>query len=186
MRTSMVVGALAALTACAPRSGPSPTVARNEIVARTLMGAWQAGDRNAVTDLFLPEAVYDDFANQIQYQGIQEIVGYIHQVQDWADGLSIDVSAVHASEEGATVEWVFSATQAHPIGNRVPVATGRDVVLNGVTILEIRNGRIHRAADYIDGLALVLQLGGEVHMPGGSVIRLDDMLPPVDTAGGQR
>jgi steroid delta-isomerase-like uncharacterized protein len=185
MRRSIVVGALAALTACAPRGGPSPTLARNEIVARTLMDAWQSGDRDVLLDLFFPDAVYDDFPNQLQYQGIQEIVGYVQHVRDWADGLSIDVSEVHASEEGATVEWVFSATQSRPIGNRVPVATGREVVLNGVTILEIENGRIHRAADYIDALALVLQLGGEVHMPGGGVMRLDDFLPPLDTTGAR-
>ncbi len=169
-------------TACAPRSGPSPTVAGNEIVARTLMSAWESGDVNVLTDLFYPDAVYDDFPNQMQYQGIREIVGYVQQVQGWAGGLNIDVSAVHPSETGATVEWIFSATQDHPIGDRVPVATGREVVLNGVTILEIDHGRIRRAADYMDALALVLQLGGEVRMPGGSVIRLDDVLPP-DTTG---
>ena len=185
MKRPILLVVLAALGACAPREGPSPLLARNEIVARTLMDAWESGDPDVLTDLFAPDAVYDDFPNQMQYQGIQEIVGYVEHVQDWADGLSIDVSAVHPSEEGATVEWVFSATQARPIGTRVPVATGREVVLNGVTILEIRNGRIHRAADYIDALALVLQLGGEVRMPGGGVIRLDDLLPPPDTAAPQ-
>jgi steroid delta-isomerase-like uncharacterized protein len=184
MRSPIVLGVvMMALTACFPRGGPSPTLARNEIVAYSLIDAWQSGDRDVLTDLFWPAAVYDDFANQVQYQGIQEIVGYVQHVQAWADGLSIDVAAVFPSEEGATVEWVFSAVQVHPIGDRMPVATGREVVLNGVTILEIENGRIRRAADYVDAMALVLQLGAEVHMPGGSVVRLDDVLPPIDTAG---
>jgi steroid delta-isomerase-like uncharacterized protein len=186
MRRSMVAGALVALAACAPRSGPSPTVARNEIVARTLMEAWESGDRDLITDLFAPDAVYDDYPNQMQYQGIPEIVGYVRNLQEWADGLNIDVGAVHPSEEGATVEWVLSAVQARPIGTRVPLATGREVVLNGATILEIRSGRIRHAADYMDALALALQLGGELHMPGGGVIRLDDVLPPVDTTRSPR
>lgn len=184
--TSMLA-TLAALTAmaCGSQGGPSPTLARNEIVARTLMDAWQSGDQDVLTDLFTPDAVYDDFPNQIQYQGIQEIVGYVQFLQQWADGLSMDVTAVHPSEEGATVEWVLSAVQARPIGNRVPIATGNEVVLNGVTILEIEGGRIHRAADYMDALAFVLQLGAEVHMPGGDVVRLNDVLPPADSAGGR-
>lgn len=185
MRRSIVVAASAALTACAASTGPSPTLARNEIVALTLMDAWQSGDQDVLTDVFFPDAVYDDFPNQQRYEGLPEIVGYIRNVQAWADGLSIDISAVHPSETGATVEWVFSAIQARPMGDRFPVATGREVVLNGVTILEIQNGRIRRAADYIDALALALQLGAEVHMPGGSVLRLDDVLPPVDTLGAQ-
>lgn len=186
MRRSVVVpGVLAMLAACGPRQGPSPTVARNEVVARTLMEAWRSGDRDLLADIFAPDAVYDDFPNQIQYQGIQEITGYVQAVQAWAEGLSIDVSAVHASEEGATIEWIFSATQARPIGDRVPVATGREVVLNGVTILEMDEGRIRRAADYQDALAFVLQLGAEVRMPGGGVVRLDDVLPPADTMGAR-
>lgn len=183
-RSAVIVATLVAAAACTPSSGPSPTLARNEIVARTLMSAWASGDADVLADLFYPDAVYDDYPNQMQYQGTREIVGYVQAVQGWAGGLSIDVGAVHPSESGATVEWVFSATQDKPIGNRVPVATGRDVVLNGVTILEIEDGRIHRAADYMDALALVLQLGAEVHMPGGGVVSLNDVLP-TDSAGRQ-
>lgn len=164
--------------------GASPTLAQNEMVARAMILAWEAGDADALVDLFYPDAVYDDFTNQIQYQGIEEIVGYVTQVQSWATGLNIDVMQVHASETGATVEWFFSAIQDRPIGGRVTVATGREIVLNGVTILEIRGGRIRRAADYVDALPLFLQLGAEVRLPGGGVIRLDDVFTP-DTTGGR-
>ncbi|HKJ03899.1 MAG TPA: nuclear transport factor 2 family protein [Longimicrobiales bacterium] len=164
------------LVACAP-SGPSPLLNENELTARTLMSVWETGETEDLAHLFYGDAVYDDFPNQTQYRGLEEIAGYVTHVHDWADAVSLSVSAVHTSETGAVVEWVFSAVQDKPIGDRVPVATGRDVLLNGVTILEIDGGRIRRAADYIDVLSLVLQLGAEVHMPGGSVMKLD--LPPV-------
>lgn len=182
-RRPSVLAALLAVGSCGPQSGPSPTLARNEVVARTLILSWETGDADALTDLFYPDAVYDDFPNQMQHQGIEEIVGYLGQVHSWATGLSIDVTEVHPSETGATVEWLLSAIQDRPIGDRVPVATGREVVLNGATILEIEGGRIRRAADYIDALPLFLQLGAEVHLPGGGTIRLSDMLP-LDSAGG--
>jgi steroid delta-isomerase-like uncharacterized protein len=158
-------------------------VARNEVVARTLMSVWEAGETSQLADLFYPDAVYDDFPNEIQYRGIDEIEGYIRHVHDWATGISVDVTAVHASETGAVAEWVFSGIQDKPIGTRVPVATGRDVVLNGVTILEIDRGRITRAADYIDQLPLVLQLGGEVRLPGGGIIRQEGAPSLADSAG---
>jgi hypothetical protein len=53
------------------------------------------------------------------------------------------------------------------------------VVLNGVTIIEMDGGRIRRAADYIDVLPLVLQLGGKAELPGGVVMDLDP--DPVST-----
>lgn len=177
---------LVAAAACGGSAGDmTPTEARNELVARELMSAWAAGDTATFTELFQADAVYDDYAGQAQHQGIGEIVSYLTGVQTWATGVSVDVGAVHTSEHGATVEWVFTGIQDKPIGDRVPVATGRDVVLNGVTVLEIEKGRITHAADYIDELPLLLQLGAEVHMPGGAVIRLDDVLPPVDSTGGR-
>jgi len=174
--------ALAApLPACAgPAEGPSRVEAENEVAARTLMTLWGSGDVASLTGLFHPDAVYDDYPNQTQYRGIEEIAGYVNHVHDWATAVDMAVLAVHPSERGATVEWVFSAIQDRPIGSRVPVATGREVVLNGVTVLELEGGRIRRAADYIDALALVLQLGGEAHMPGGSVIKLDLPDPPAE------
>lgn len=178
MKTARATGLCLALAACMTQAdGPSPTTARNEVLARTLMTVWESGDTNVLNDLFSPQAVYDDFPNQTQYQGLEEIAGYVIHVHDWADAVSMSVSAVHASDEGAVVEWVFAAIQGAPIGTRVPVATGREVVLNGVTILEIEDGSIVRAADYMDVLPFVLQLGAEVHMPGGSVLRLDDITP---------
>lgn len=162
------------LSGCVPAAeGPSQLTIESEITARTLMSLLGSADSETVADLFYPDAVYDDFPNQTQYRGIEEIAGYVNHVHDWASGVDIGVLAVHASETSATVEWVFSGIQDQPIGSRVPVATGREVVLNGVTILEMDNGRIRRAADYLDGLSLVLQLGSEVRLPGGSIMKLD-------------
>lgn len=164
------------LMSCAP-AGPSPLLNENEIAARTVMSLWETGEVEELATLFYSDAVYDDFPNQTQYRGLEEIAGYITHVHDWADAASMSVTDVHVSESGAVVEWVFSAVQDRPIGTRVPVATGRDVLLNGVTILVIDGGRIRRAADYMDVLPLVLQIGAEVHMPGGSVMKYD--LPPL-------
>lgn len=183
--------ALAMVPAACAQTGRSPLLNENEITARTLMSIWETGETDELAHLFYGDAVYDDIPNQTQYRGLEEIAGYVNHVHDWADAVSMSVTAVHVSETGAVAEWVFSAVQDKPIGTQVPVATGRDVLLNGVTILEIDGGRIRRAADYIDVLPLVLQLGAEVHMPGGSVLKLD--LPPVgsgamdfegDTLGG--
>ena len=75
-----------------------------------------------------------------------------------------------------------SARKAWDRGARVvvlPTATGREVVLNGVTILEMADGRIRRAADYVDALPMMLQVGGEIRLPGGAVVR-QDAPPPID------
>ena len=172
---------LLATIACAP-AGPSPRLAENELLARTLMALWETGETDNLAQLFRADAVYDDYPNQVQYQGLEEIAGYVTHVHDWADGVTMSISELQVSEYGAVVEWVFSGVQDRPIGNRVPVATGRDVLLNGVTVIQVEDGRIRRAADYIDVLSFVLQLGSEVRLPGGSVLRYE-LADPSDLMG---
>jgi len=166
--------ALALVCACAPTE-PDRTAAtnRSELLARTLMSTWSSADTATILDLFWPEATYDDFANQVTYQGLEEIVGYVTQVHDWGDDVYMSVARLHPGETGAVAEWVFSAVQNRPMGDRLPVATGREVVLNGVTIIELRGDRIIRAADYIDTAPLLLQLGGRIELPGGVIIDLE-------------
>lgn len=172
--------------ACAqPQPGPSRVEAENEIAIRTLMAMWESGDAEDVAGLFHPDAVYDDFPNQQQYRGLQEIGQYLTSGSSWAEGVNMSVTAVHVSETGAVAEWVFSGVQDHPMGSLVPMATGREVVLNGVTVIEVDGGRIRRAADYMDVLPLVLQLGGRVSLPGGGTLSLDPAPPAENGPPGE-
>jgi steroid delta-isomerase-like uncharacterized protein len=160
--------ALLAAAACGPT--PEQAVTQNELIVRSLIDAVQFADTTTIVELFWPEAVYDDYAGQLQHRGIEEILGYLTSVHDWADDVYMNVGQVHVSATGATAEWIFAAVQARPMGELVPVATGLEVVTNGVTIVEIDGGRIRRAADYMDTTPVLLQLGGRVELPGGGTI----------------
>ena len=138
-----------------------------------MIDAVQAADTAAIAELFWPEATYDDYASQLQHRGIEEILGYLTSVHDWADDVYMNVGAVHVSTTGAVAEWLFAGVQARPMGELVTIATGLEVVTNGVTIVEIDGGRIRRAADYMDTTPMLLQLGGRVELPGDGVLELD-------------
>ena len=96
-------------------------------------------------------------------------------MHSWGTGVFMNVTQVHASETGATAEWVLTAIHDKPMGDLVPEPTGREVVVNGVTIIELQGDRIIRAADYVDGLPMILQLGGLVIYPGGETLQLEDV-----------
>jgi len=176
MRTFLPLAACAVLlSGCEqPASGVSAATREAELTIRSLMAGWESADIDLIEDLFLPQATYDDFPNQITYQGLEEIVQYIVAVHDWGDDVYMSVGRVHASESGAIAEWVFSAIQNRPMGEQISVATGREVVLNGVTIIEMQDGRILRAADYTDTAPMMLQLGGRIELPGGTVLEQVD------------
>ena len=176
MRRLYTVMCASALTLSACASGTDrPQTLESEVMVRTLLSIWESADTAAVLELFWPEAVYDDFPNQIQYQGVAEIASYLTHVHSWGTGVYMNVTQVHASESSATAEWVLSVIQDRPMGERVPEATGREIVLNGVTIIEIDGGLITRAADYVDIVPMVLQLGGRIEYPGGTVVDLEDI-----------
>jgi len=80
------------------------------------------------------------------------------------------VRKVNVSENMGYVEWTFTAVQSNPIEGRVPIATNRDIILNGVTLAEFKDGKIQNAADYMDVLGFVIQLGSKVELPGGVII----------------
>ena len=154
-------------------SGGDPIAAQNELLVLSLLDAQQRADTSAIVELFWPDAVYDDYAGQLQYRGIEEIVGYVTSVHGWADDVYVNAGQVHASPSGAVAEWLFAGVQARPIAGYLPTVTNREVVLNGVTIVEVDGGRIRRAADYVDTAPLALQLGGRIELPGGVVLELD-------------
>ncbi len=177
MRTIAGVGlsAMFALTsaACADPSTDSQRPSEGEFALQVLVAAIATADTAAIYDLFWPEATYDDFANQLTYQGVQEIAGYVLGAHSWGDDVYMNLGAVHPTATGAVGEWIFTAVQSRPLGVSYPVGTGREVVLNGVTIIEMDGSRIIRAADYTDTAPMMLQLGARFTMPGGQVIEME-------------
>ena len=167
-----------ALSGCAQLSESEDQRLREaELTARSLMAAWESGDRALIEDLFWPEATYDDFPNQHTYQGIQEIVAYVDAMHAWADDVYMNVGNVHVTSSGAVIEWVFSAIQARPMG-AVSIGTGAEVVTNGVTVIEFQGDRIIRAADYADTAPMMLQIGGRIELPGGAVLEMEGVRMP--------
>ena len=174
MRTTWtLVACLVSLAGCAAPASREGVTRESELAARSLAVAFETADTALIADLFWPQATYDDFPNQATYQGLDEIIGYVTAAHQWGDDIYMNVGSVHASDAGAVSEWVFSAVQNRPMGETVPTGTGREIVMNGVTILEMEGGRIIRAADYADTTPLWLQLGARIELPGGGVIELD-------------
>jgi len=138
------------------------------------MQIWETGDATRLGEIATSDLVYDDIPNGERFEGLDEARRYVAHVHSWASQVTIAVTAVHGGPDGAAAEWVMRGIQDRPIAGRVPVGTNRPFTLKGVTVVEVRDGRITRAADYIDVLGFVLQLGARVELPGGGVIPAPD------------
>jgi len=143
-------------------------------MAETFINCWISGDVSRLSEIFDSSATYDDFPNHRTYTGLKEIAGYFKHVHSWARGGHIEVRTLKTFSDYAVIEWTFTGVQGRPVGEIVKEATNRKVSLEGVTLLEMTDGRIARAADYIDVLTFVLQLGAKVSLPGGTVLEVPE------------
>lgn len=153
-----------------------------ERAMRTLLRSWETGDTGGFPELFTEDAIYDDMPNARRLTGLEEITGYVAGVHSWADSVTMEIGNVRAAEDFAFAEWVFRAVQTGPMGSMVRAVTCRRVEIPGITVITMRDGRIARAVDYIQVLPLILQVGGRVEIPGGTVLEL----PPGSGEGDGR
>lgn len=161
-----------AVGGCAPSQEEADALGR--YLAESLVFARQTADTVMMEEIFLPDATYDDYPSQIQYRGIEDVVGFLTSVHDWGDDVYLTLGGVRTGPSTVVAEWFFSAVQSRPMPDLVSTGTGREVSVSGVTILEIDGGRIVRAADYWDRTGLLIQLGARVELPDGSVLSGDD------------
>lgn len=145
-----------------------------ETRVRELLAVWESGDVARLDELMSIEVVYSDVPNNRELKGLQAASDYIRHVHAWASQIDIRIERCSGTETDAVAEWTMTAVQSQPIPGRVPVATGRSITLRGLTLVRVSEGKIVRAADYLDALGFVLQLGSEVHLPGGVVLKADE------------
>jgi len=145
----------------------NPPATPSELI-QELMSIWRTGDTASLQEIFADDAVYVDTPNNVRLVGLEQAAGYVTHIHSWATDVEVEVGHVMESDDGASAEWVMRATQSAPIGALVPIATNRPVTITGITVIQTRNGKIVRAADYLDALGFVLQLGATVELPGGT------------------
>jgi hypothetical protein len=168
VRRALLFAAAAVLMDCGPSE--EQAAALGQYLLESLAFARQTADTATIEGMFQPDAIYDDYPAQVTHRGIEEILGYLTSVHEWGDDVYLNLGSVQAGPIGATGEWTLTAVQSRPVPDLVGGVTHREVVVSGVTVIEIRGGRIARAADYWDRAGFLLQLGARIEVPGGTVL----------------
>ena len=124
-------------------------------IVKDYLAAWNAHDSEALLSLFANDCVYEDVALGRIEQGKERVRSLVQSV--FADLEDFRMEAKSAF--GAT-EWTMTGTFVH---SSVPglTATGRSFAVRGATILQLRDGKIHRNSDYLDLPAFLRQTGVE-------------------------
>jgi steroid delta-isomerase-like uncharacterized protein len=140
--------------------------ARNELVFEQWAAGWSAHDPERVASLYADDCIYEDVALGAVTRGRRELAalgrpfplcGLGGRPQDAFPDFGIELTGEFVAGDRAALEWVMSGTHAR--GRPGVPATGRRFRVRGATVLELRDGRVTRNADYWDTATLLTQLG---------------------------
>ena len=126
---------------------------RDKEIVEQMFAAWNSHDAEKVAAAFSEDAVYEDVtAGQIN-RGRED-------VRKWAAGAFVVVenfkmevvsSSFHNGQ--GVVEWVWSGTDKGLLN------TGKNFSVRGVSVIEVRKGKIWRYKEYYDFAAIMRQVG---------------------------
>jgi len=156
----LIADTLEETTRLRARERREKTMSANSELLERYVELYNAGDLDAVMDLYAEDAV------QIMPEGTFEGRDAIRErlARDLVACPDIDWTVLSFVEQGDTFadEWSFVATHTGPFqlpdGTEFP-ATGRRVELRGMELVEVRDGKIVVDNLYYDNMAVLAQLG---------------------------
>jgi steroid delta-isomerase-like uncharacterized protein len=132
-------------------------MANAESIAREAIDAINRNDMTRYRELLHPEYSYTGGDGQTQ-RGQDAGVAVVQMYRGaFPDDLKVDIQRIHSAGDTAIVEFIGKGTHRGELAGIAP--TGRKVELPVVTILEMRDGKVHTEREYMDSAYLMQQLG---------------------------
>lgn len=142
----LITSAITTVANCKERANDVQAVAQ-------LFAAWNSRDADKVAGCFSESAVYEDVAAGQFHRGRDEI-------RQWAAGafrdigdFKIEVLRSFVKDGRASVEWNWSGV------DKGLMKTGKNFSVRGVSLIEVRRGRVTNYKEYYDFATVMRQLG---------------------------
>lgn len=119
--------------------------------------AWSSHDTEKVLALFTEDCVYEDVTFGVVNHGRAELRAFANGVFAGIPDFKVELTARFVAGPSAGMEWVMSGTHKGDFPG-MP-ATGKHFSIRGVTIVELREGKIRRNSDYWDAATVMRQVG---------------------------
>ena len=122
-------------------------------IGQKWIDAWNAADPGLLVAAFTPDAVYEDVAFGVKKQGSAELRELHRSDHDDVAGFYVKLLASHVADGHGTVEWTYGGKDVGLF------KTGKPFEVQGVSVIEVRGGRISRNLDYYDAATIMRQVG---------------------------
>jgi steroid delta-isomerase-like uncharacterized protein len=139
-----------ALAGCSPKDSSSlppskwdteeSSMSTNKDILFEFVDAVSMQDLNKLASLFTEDCVYEDVAQGGTMLGREEVKAGYNQVFSQFPDFKLEIKSYFIAEDAITSEWVMTGTSK----------TGKSFSTRGVTIDQLRGGKIQKNRDYYD------------------------------------
>lgn len=131
---------------------------QSEKMFREYVASWNTHDVEKIASFFTDDCVYENLARGQTYHGKDQLRGWVKASFDAIPDFKLDITSLFASGDLLACEWIMTGTNTHPLSPELP-ATGKSFSVRGSTIVQMKDGKIQRNADYWDLATFLRQLG---------------------------
>lgn len=152
LAVAVIVSALMLSASAAPPEGKS-TGDRDAAVAEKLIAAWNSHSPDKMVPLFTDDIFYEDVAFGEISHGSAELRKFAASEFSGVPDLELKLVRAHIQGGHGTVEWTFSGT------DKDVYKTGKKFSVRGVSVIDVRDGKISRCLDFYDVSTVMRQVG---------------------------
>ena len=125
----------------------------NAAVAEKWIAAWNSHDPAKMLPVFTDDVFYEDVAYGEISHGHAELRKFAADEFDAVPDLEVKLLRASVSNGHGTIEWSFSGT------DKGIYKTGKKFTVRGVSVIDVRDGKIARSLDFYDSGAIMRQVG---------------------------
>lgn len=149
----IVVAALLVVPAfAAPPKEKSANKSESAIVQQWI-AAWNSHDPDKMLPLFTDDVVYEDVAFGEVSHGKTELRKFVAEEYEGVPDLELKLDRANFQGNHGTIEWTFTGT------DKGVFKTGKKFSVRGVSVIDLRDGKIARNLDFYDSATLMRQVG---------------------------
>jgi steroid delta-isomerase-like uncharacterized protein len=128
-------------------------VDRDSGIAEKWIAAWNSHSPDKMIPLFTDDVFYEDVAFGEVSHGSAELRKFAASEFEGIPDLEVKLLRASIHDGHGTIEWTFSGTDKGVFN------TGRKFSVRGVSVIDVRDGKISRSLDFYDSAAIMRQVG---------------------------
>jgi steroid delta-isomerase-like uncharacterized protein len=147
-RLAMLASILSVIAIFAP-----PAWSQTPAVAQAWIDGWNSKNPETLVSAFTADGVYEDVPFGIKKKGSTELRELHKFFHDSVGDLYCKLVDAHIADRHGTIEWIFGGTDVGVF------KTGKTFAVPGVSVIEVKDGKISRNLDYYDAATIMKQVG---------------------------